>query len=273
MLHRDLKPGNILLDIDGQPHVTDFGLAKKLDDSSQTRTGAVMGTPSYMPPEQAAGRTRDMGPASDVYSLGAILYELITGRPPFASDTALDTLMHVMERDPAPPRLLNPKVARDLETICLKCLEKDPRERYATAESLANDLQRYIDGDSISARSLNVFDRLAHTLDRNQYLTEFSSWGNMVLVFAVVVLVEHVFVFAITRDGTRIRGTGYSERERLSSSSWPWSSGANAATRCCRPARPSDNCGRSGSATSWRAVSRRWSTSRSTALPIRSATR
>ncbi len=201
ILHRDLKPGNILLDADDQPHVTDFGLAKKLDDAGQTRTGSVMGTPSYMPPEQAAGRIRELGPHSDVYSIGAILYELLTGRPPFRSDTALDTLLHVLEREPAPPRLLNPKVDRDLETICLKCLEKEPRERYATAEALATDLQRYLNGDSIEAPSFNVFDRLSRALDRNQYIGEFHAWGNMLLMFAVIVLVEHALVFVLTLPG------------------------------------------------------------------------
>ncbi len=201
ILHRDLKPSNILVDAEDQPHVADFGLAKKLDDSGQTKTGAVMGTPSYMPPEQAAGRVRELGPAADVYSLGAILYELLTGRPPFKSETALDTLLHVMEREAAPPRLLNPKVDRNLETICLKCLEKDPRERYASAEALANDLQRYLNGDSISARSFNVFDRLTHALDRTQYIAEFHTWGNMLLIFAVVVLLEHLFIFVLTMTG------------------------------------------------------------------------
>jgi len=201
ILHRDLKPGNILLDAEDQPHVADFGLAKKLDDSGQTRTGAVMGTPSYMPPEQAAGRVNELGPTADVYSLGAVLYELLTGRPPFRSETAMDTLFHVLERDAAPPRLLNPKVDRDLETICLKCLEKHPEERYPTAEALAQDLQRYIDGDSISARSFNVFDRLTRTLDRTQYIAEFHHWGNMMLLFALIVLVEHIFVFVLTLPG------------------------------------------------------------------------
>jgi serine/threonine protein kinase len=199
ILHRDLKPSNILLDADDQPHVADFGLAKKLDDSGQTRTGAVMGTPSYMSPEQAAGRIRELRPTSDVYSLGAILYELLTGRPPFKSETALDTLLQVLERQPAPPRLLNHKVDRDLETICLKCLEKDPKQRYASAEALAEDLQRFLNGDSISARSFNVFDRLTRTLDRNQYIGEFSTWGNMLLIFAGVVLLEHVFVTFVLR--------------------------------------------------------------------------
>jgi serine/threonine protein kinase len=198
ILHRDLKPSNILLDSNDEPHVTDFGLAKRLGaDSCQTRTGAVMGTPSYMSPEQAAGRTKELGPACDIYGLGAVLYELVTGRPPFHSDTPLDTLKHVIEREPAPPRLLNPKVDRDLETICLKCLEKDPSRRYASAAALADDLGRYLNGESISVRSFNVLDRLTRTLDRSQYDVEFGSWGTMLLWFGMIVLLGHAATFML----------------------------------------------------------------------------
>jgi serine/threonine protein kinase len=198
ILHRDLKPSNILLDGDDEPHVTDFGLAKRLGaDSSKTRTGAVMGTPSYMSPEQAAGRTKELGPACDIYGLGAVLYELVTGRPPFRSDTPLDTLKHVIEREPAPPRLLNPKVDRDLETICLKCLEKDPGRRYASAAALADDLGRYLNGEAISVRSFNVLDRLTRTLDRSQYDVEFGSWGTMLLWFGLIVVLGHCATFVL----------------------------------------------------------------------------
>jgi hypothetical protein len=171
ILHRDLKPGNILIDADDQPYVTDFGLAKRLDADAthRTQSGAIMGTPSYMAPEQAAGKTREVGPATDVYGIGAVLYELLTGRPPFRSETHLDTLIHVIQSQPVPPRLLNPKVDADLETICLKCLEKDPKSRYASCIELAADLSRYLSGESISARSFNVIDRIGRILDRSQH--------------------------------------------------------------------------------------------------------
>src|SRR5262249_54728689 len=133
--------------------ITDFGLAKHLDDDSgQTRSGSVMGTPNYMAPEQALGRIDAIGPATDVYALGAILYEELTGRPPFLGATVLETLDQVKRRDPVPPSRLQPKVPRDLETICLKCLEKAPGKRYASALDLAEDLRRYVDGEPIRAR-------------------------------------------------------------------------------------------------------------------------
>jgi serine/threonine protein kinase len=194
VIHRDLKPANILLqeeisrkgakdakdESDGQPlvakppatplrgcasaalvpKITDFGLAKKLDiDEGQTRTGAILGTPSYMAPEQAEGRTREVGPAVDMYALGAILYELLTGRPPFKAQTPLETLLQVQHDEPVPPRRLQPRVPRDLETICLKCLHKNPHKRYATAEDLAQDLRRFGEGQPIQARPTPVWER------------------------------------------------------------------------------------------------------------------
>jgi WD40 repeat protein len=160
ILHRDLKPANILLADDGTPKITDFGLAKRLDDDlGQTRTGAVMGTPSYMSPEQGAGRIHDLGPATDVYALGAILYEMLTGRPPFRGETPLDTIIQVMSDEPVPPSRLQPKVPADLETVCLKCLEKERGKRYATAEALAEDLDRFLDGRPIVARPVSFLGR------------------------------------------------------------------------------------------------------------------
>jgi hypothetical protein len=202
ILHRDIKPSNILLDADDQPHVTDFGLAKRLGkDSQRTGTGAVLGTPSYMAPEQASGKIHELGPACDVYGLGAMLYELITGRPPFRSETTLDTIQEVIDREPVPPRLLNAKVDHDLETICLKCLEKKPGDRYTSAETLAEDLERYLNGDTISARSINVFDRMTRALERSQHDIEFRAYGNMVLVIAAIVAVAHLLIFFMTVGG------------------------------------------------------------------------
>lgn len=153
VLHRDLKPSNILLDAEGQPFVTDFGLAKVFaPDSETTATGIIAGTPSYMAPEQASGRRAEVGPATDVYSLGAILYELLTGVPPFRAETALDTLMEVLGSDPAMPRSLNPRIPRGLELICLKCLAKEPGERYTSAAALADDLDRFARGEVLEVR-------------------------------------------------------------------------------------------------------------------------
>jgi serine/threonine-protein kinase len=199
ILHRDLKPSNIMLDGD-HVYVTDFGLAKRLDahDAGLTRTGAIVGTPSYMAPEQAAGKVKELGPACDVYGLGAVLYELLTGRPPFRSDSSLDTLLHVLEQEPVPPRLLNPKVEADLETICLKCLEKDPSRRYAGADELAADLRRYLDGESIQARSYNVLARLTRALHQPKHReADLRAWSALLLVFSAIFLVGHLLTFAL----------------------------------------------------------------------------
>jgi hypothetical protein len=152
IIHRDLKPANVLIDGQGQPHVSDFGLAKRTDgDSGLTQTGAIVGTPSYMAPEQAAGK-KEITTAVDVYALGAILYECLTGRPPFRGDTPLDTLLQVVERDAVPPRAVNPAVDRDLELICLKCLQKEPARRYGSAEALAAELEHWLAGEPLGVR-------------------------------------------------------------------------------------------------------------------------
>ena len=166
VIHRDLKPANIMLDERGRPRVTDFGLAKRVSVSESdapggvTVTGQILGTPSFMPPEQAAGNLHDVGPESDVYALGAVLYNLIAGRPPFQAANPIDTVLQVLNQEPVAPRKLNPQVPRDLETICLKCLEKDRSRRYESAEALVGDLRRYVAGQPIQARPVGAANRL-----------------------------------------------------------------------------------------------------------------
>jgi TolB-like protein/Tfp pilus assembly protein PilF/predicted Ser/Thr protein kinase len=168
ILHRDIKPGNILLDAKGEPHLTDFGLARLLEtESSVTQTLDVLGTPSYMAPEQAVGNNAAVSSATDVYGLGGVLYQLLTGQPPFAGGTTYETIKLLLDTEPRPPRSLNPKIDRDLSTICLKCLEKDPKRRYSSALALAEDLERWLRHEPIQARHTGVFTRGRKWVRRN----------------------------------------------------------------------------------------------------------
>jgi serine/threonine protein kinase/TolB-like protein len=168
ILHRDIKPGNILLDAKGEPHLTDFGLARLVEsESSVTQTLEVLGTPSYMAPEQAVGNNAAISSATDVYGLGAVLYQLLTGQPPFAGGATYETIKLLLDTEPRPPRLLNPKIDRDLSTICLKCLEKEPRGRYDSAVLLAEDLERWLRHEPIQARHTGVFARGRKWVRRN----------------------------------------------------------------------------------------------------------
>jgi len=169
IVHRDLKPSNVLVDEQGEPQVMDFGLAKDVTDNTRlTRTGVALGTPPYMSPEQAEGRSADVGPLSDVYGLGALFYEMLVGHPPFRGDADFDILNRVLHEDPTPPRRLCPGVPRDLDTLCLKCLEKDPHRRYPSAAALADDLERYFRGEPIRARPVSVTYRLGKLVVRHQ---------------------------------------------------------------------------------------------------------
>lgn len=178
VLHRDLKPSNILLDAESEPHVSDFGLAKQTqNDSSLTRTGAVLGTPSYMSPEQATGRTDQVNATSDVFALGCILYYMLTGRPPFQAATPVDTLKMVVEQDPVPPRMLNRDTDRNLEMIALKCLQKPADLRYQTAGALADDLEAFLSDEPVSARSGRFMQVAANVFRETHHAPVLENWG------------------------------------------------------------------------------------------------
>jgi serine/threonine-protein kinase len=186
IVHRDLKPANILLTGEGIPKIADFGLAKFLsEDSGTTRTGVILGTPSYMAPEQAIGKAKDIGPAVDIYALGAILYELLTGRPPFRGESIQETLRSVEEQAPEPPRVHNPRVDRALEAICLKCLEKAPRDRYPSAEALAEDLAAYIRGEPVRADQGTASRLFGAVLRETRYTEVMTLWSGVWMGIAV----------------------------------------------------------------------------------------
>jgi len=190
VLHRDLKPSNILIDRAGEPHVTDFGLALRVEaDLQLTLSGAILGTPANMAPEQAAAARGQIGPASDVYSLGTILYHMLCGRPPFQAASPVDTLLLVLEQDPIPPRLLNPLADRELEMIALKCLQKPPDLRYESAQALADDLQAYLDDEPISARSGRIGQIVARWFRETHHATVLENWGLLWMLHSLALLV------------------------------------------------------------------------------------
>jgi len=206
VLHRDLKPSNILIDDDGQPHITDFGLAKQVSDAaSLTRTGAVLGTPAYMAPEQAAGARGEAGAAADIYSLGSILYHMLTGRPPFQAASAVDTLLLLLEQEPAAPRLLNPKADTELELIALRCLQKPPDLRYATAAALADDLEAYLIDEPIAARTGRFGQLVSRLFRETHHAVVLENWGLLWMWHSLALVVVCVLTNSIYLAGDRNR--------------------------------------------------------------------
>ena len=206
VLHRDLKPSNILIDLDGFPRVSDFGLAKRLEaDASVTHTGAILGTPCYMSPEQAAGSRGDVGPASDVWSLGAILYQMLTGRPPFQGSSPMDTLLAVLESDPPVPRSIDRRVDRDLELIALKSLQKPADLRYASAGTLAADLRAYLAGEPVAARRGGLSDIVSRLFRETHHAVVLENWGLLWMWHSVVLLALSVTTDILAWQGVTTR--------------------------------------------------------------------
>jgi eukaryotic-like serine/threonine-protein kinase len=206
VIHRDLKPSNVLFSSDGTPKITDFGLAKRLEEDGQTATGQVMGSPSYIPPEQAEGRAKEATPETDVYSLGAILYEMLTGRPPFKGVTAMETLYKVLWEDPVAPSRLQSHLSRDLETICLKCLAKEPHRRYASAAALADDLDRFLSGQPVRARRTPYWERAFKLVRRRP---------TVAVLIAVTCLISSILLAAGVRSSLIGRGKKLEEDRQV----------------------------------------------------------
>jgi serine/threonine-protein kinase len=199
VLHRDLKPSNIILDDQGIPHLADFGLAKAIagsDRTTLTRTGAILGTPSYMSPEQASGARGNVGTSSDIYSLGAILYHMLTGRAPFIGATPVETVLMVIEQPPIPLRTLNPRVNRDLEMVALRCLQKPQDLRYSTASKLRDDLQAFLEGRSVSAREGRIFQVVANVFRETHHAEILENWGLLWMWHSLVLLVASLLTYS-----------------------------------------------------------------------------
>jgi tetratricopeptide (TPR) repeat protein len=215
IIHRDLKPANVLLTLRGEPKVTDFGLVKRLeDDSGQTQSGSILGTPSYMAPEQAEGKIKQIGPRSDIYALGGILYELLTGRAPFRAASVLDTLQQVRTKEPIPPSQFQPKLPRDLETICLKCLQKESAKRYATAAALGEDLRRFLAGEPILARRVSRAEWLWRWCWRNQRVAALAA-AVAILVAGWAVTSTLLFRLALANEREAIANAATASRSSL----------------------------------------------------------
>jgi len=206
VMHRDLKPSNIFVDQQGRPHVTDFGLAKRVEEgASLTKTGAVLGTPAYMSPEQAAGRRGQMGPASDIYSLGAVLYHILTGRQPVEARSPVEAVMMVLEQDPPPPHAVNPKIDRDVEMIALRCLQKPPDLRYESAGSLADDLRAYLHDEPISARSGRFTQIVSRWFRETHHAAVLENWGLLWMWHSLALIVVCFLTNALELAGVQNR--------------------------------------------------------------------
>ena len=221
VLHRDIKPGNILLDANGAPHLTDFGLAKLIEkESTLTYTNAILGTPAYMAPEQARGQTKEVTTAADVYGLGAVFYETLTGAPPFGGGTTLETIRQVLEQEPRRPSIFNPAVDRDIETICLKCLEKEPARRYASAKAFADDLDRWLRSEPIAARPVGNYERMRKWVRRRPAIATLgASLSLAVLAGAVAVTGEWRRAEA---NAESLRRNLYVANVGLAFQAWEW---------------------------------------------------